>query len=218
MKTVAFIPIRLNSKRVPGKNIKIIGGKPLLCHIMEKLTQINNIDEVYVYCSDESVKKYLPPNVIFLKREKCLDSDDTLGQDIYDAFVSMVEADIYILAHATSPFIRKDTIENALNKVMYDHFDSAFSVEKIQTFAWYKNHPLNYNLKEIPRTQTIEPIYIETSAFFIFKSEVWKQHRQRIGFNPYMAIVDRYEGIDIDWPEDFELAARLMNISNDYSL
>lgn len=66
MKTVAFVPIRLNSKRVEGKNLKILGGKPLLCHILETLTKIKGIDEVYVYCSNETIVQYLPEHVRFL--------------------------------------------------------------------------------------------------------------------------------------------------------
>ena len=85
-------------------------------------------------------------------------------------------------------------------------YDSAFSAERLQTFAWYEGRPLNYSLDAIPRTQEIEPVYIETSAFFIFRREVWCQLRQRIGRRPYIAVVDRIEGIDIDYPEDFALA------------
>ena len=66
--------------------------------------------------------------------------------------------------------------------------------------------PLNYALDNIPRTQTIEPVYIETSAFFIFSRELWCGRGRRIGDRPYMAVVDRIEGLDIDYPEDFAMA------------
>lgn len=211
MKVVAFVPIRLNSKRVIGKNLRLLGGKPLLCYILETLKLVDNINEIYVYCSDESIKKYLPSNVLFLKRPTFLDNDETLGKDIYETFTQTINADIYVLAHATSPFIKAETINDALNNVLHNNYDSAFSVEKIQTFAWFKNRTLNYKLNDIPRTQTLEPIYIETSAFFIFKKEIWKIHKQRIGFKPYMSIVNKYEAIDIDWPDDFNLAERLVN-------
>ena len=210
MKTVAFVPVRLNSKRVVGKNLKLLGGKPLMCYILETLAKVKTIDEVYLYCSNEEVKEYLPDGVKFLKRPAFLDRDETLGKEIYDEFTKTVDADVYILAHTTSPFITPETIENALDKIVSDGYDSAFSAEKIQTFAWYDGKPLNYDLKEIPRTQTIEPVYIETSAFFMFKRDVWKIHGQRIGFKPYVAIVDKIEGVDIDWPEDFEMAERII--------
>lgn len=210
MKTVAFVPIRLNSKRVVGKNLKLLGGKPLLCHVLDTLSKVKGVDEVYVYCSQESIIDYLPQGVKFLKRPEFLDRDETLGKEIYEEFTKTVDADVYILAHTTSPFLKISTFENALNKIKEEGYDSAFSAEKIQTFTWYKGKPLNYDLKEIPRTQTIEPVYVETSAFFMFKRDVWKVHHQRIGFNPYMALVDKIEGVDIDWPEDFEFAERIL--------
>lgn len=209
MKTVAFVPIRLNSKRVVGKNLKMLGGKPLMCHILSTLSKVSKIDEVYVYCSNEDVIQYLPDGVKFLKRPEYLDRDETLGKEIYAEFVKTIDADVYVLAHTTSPFMKKSTIETALTKILEGGYDSAFSCEKIQTFTWYNGKPLNYDLKEIPRTQTIEPIYVETSAFFMFKREIWTKHGQRIGFNPYYAIVDKIEGVDIDWPEDFEFAEKL---------
>lgn len=214
MKTVAFVPIRLNSKRVVGKNLKMLGGKPLMCYILDTLANVKKIDEVYVYCSQESIKEYLPKGVKFLKRPEYLDRDETLGKEIYEEFTKTIDADIYILAHTTSPFMKQETVENALDKIANDGYDSAFSCEKIQTFTWYDGKPLNYDLKEIPRTQTIEPVYVETSAFFMFKRDIWKVHKQRIGFKPYMAQVDKIEGVDIDWPEDFDFAEKIIETYN----
>lgn len=206
MKTVAFVPIRLNSQRVAGKNLRPLNGEPLMCHILKSLTRVEAIDEVYVYCSDERIRELLPEGVRFLRRPETLDRDTTLGQEIYDAFTAEVEADLYVLAHATSPFIRPATIAEALGKVQSGEYDSAFSAERIQTFAWFEGRPLNYRLYSIPRTQTIEPVYIETSAFFIFPRALWCERRQRIGDRPWMAVVDRIEGLDIDYPEDFAMA------------
>ena len=189
-----------------GKNLRLLGGEPLMCHILRTLTRVEGIDEVYVFCSDESIVELLPEGVRFLKRSAELDRDTTLGREIYDAFTARVEADLYVLAHATSPFIRPETIAGALDKVRSGEYDSAFSAEKIQTFAWYEGRPLNYALDNIPRTQTIEPVYIETSAFFIFPRELWCAHHRRIGDRPYMAVVERVEGLDIDYPEDFAMA------------
>lgn len=206
MKTAAFVPIRLNSQRVAGKNLRRLGGEPLMCHILRTLTRVEGIDEVYVYCSDESIRDLLPPGVRFLRRSPELDRDTTLGRAIYDSFTAQIEADLYALAHATSPFIRAETIAGALRQVSSGSYDSAFSAEKIQTFAWFEGRPLNYAPDNIPRTQTIEPVYIETSAFFIFPRTLWTEQHRRIGDNPYMAVVDRIEGMDIDNPEDFTMA------------
>ena len=96
----------------------------------------------------------------------------------------------------------------ALNKVLYEGYDSAFTAKREQTFAWYKGEPINYNLMEVPRTQDIEPVFIETSAFFIFKKELWTQFGRRIGFRPYIQEVGLIEAVDIDMPVSHPRPAR----------
>lgn len=181
-----------------------------MCYLLETLMQVKQIDEVYVYCSSDEVLPYLPAGVKLLKRDTALDSDTALGEEIYSAFVRDVQADVYMLAHTTSPFIKAATISNAIDEVLQGRHDSAFSAQKIQTFTWYQGKPLNYSPTNIPRTQTIEPVYVETSAFYIFRRETWVEHHRRVGFNPYMAIVGPVEGVDIDYPEDFDFAEKIM--------
>ncbi len=210
MKKVAFVPIRLNSQRVEGKNLRLLGGRPLMTYLLGSLASAKNIDEVYVYCSNSAIQEYLPEGVKFLQRDERLDSNTTLGEEIYDAFTTAVDADIYILAHATSPFIRTSTIEDAVAQVESGEYDSAFSAERVQTFSWWQGKPLNYSLEHIPRTQDLEPMYVETSAFFIFRGEVWRTLHRRIGEHPYMAVTDRIESMDIDNPDDFLLAEAIV--------
>lgn len=212
MKIVAFSPIRLNSKRVIGKNLKLLGGKPLLSYIFDTLVQVPEINEIYAFCSSDSICQHLPDKVNFLKRDKCLDDDYVLGEEIYDAFVNQIDADLYILTHTTSPFIKAETFSNAIRHILDGSCDSAFSAEKIQTFAWYDGKPLNYSLQHVPRTQDITPVFVETSSFYMFSRELWLKHRQRIGFKPYIAVIDKIEGIDIDNPEDFEFAEKILQI------
>ena len=52
----------------------------------------------------------------------------------------------------------------------------------------------------------MEPIYVETSAFFMFEKEIFTEHRRRIGFNPYIQVVDSVEAVDIDTKEDYQFA------------
>ena len=212
MKTVAFVPIKLNSQRLPHKNILPIAGHPLCWHICNSLLHTKGIDEVYVYCSNEAVMDYLPEGILFRKREQWLDGDMVKGFDIYKSFINEVDADIYVLAHATSPFIKNNSVENALSYVLSGKNDSAFSAERIQTFAWYRGNTINYDLDDVPRTQDLEPVWVETSAFFIFKKEVFTVYNRRIGFNPYIQEVSGIEAIDIDEKKDYDLACKLAEV------
>ena len=199
----------MNNQRLPGKNILPIGNKPMCWYIINTLLQIKNIDSTYVYCSDKEICKYIPEKAIFLKRSKLLDGNLVKGFDIYDSFIKQIDADIYILAHATSPFTKKETIEDALNHVINNQNDSSFSAERKQTFVWYDGKPINYDLNNVPRTQDLTPVFVETSGFFIFKKEIFTKYHRRIGFKPYIKEVNGIEAIDIDEKQDYELAVNL---------
>ena len=206
MKIVSFIPIKLNNQRLPGKNTMDLNGKPLCSYIFNTLKEIDLIDEKYVYCSDDRIIPYIPAGLVFLKRDAYLDGNQVKGLEIIEHFVRDVDADIYVLTHATQPFTKSDSIKNALNKVVHEGYDSTFSVVKLQDYCWYRGKPLNYSMQDIVTTQNVEPVYMETGAFFIFRKEVFTKNHQRIGNHPYMYEVDSFEAIDIDDAEDFEMA------------
>lgn len=209
MKIIAFVPIKFNSSRLKNKNFLKLGEKYLCSYIFETLLKIDTIDQIYVYCSNEEIINYIPKNIIFLKRNNNLDSDQTIGMDIYQQFIKEIDSDIYILAHATSPFISKESIEQGIDALVNKQYDSAFSVKEEKTFTWYQNKPLNYNLDLIPRTQNLESIFLETSAFYIFNRDVITK-KKRIGNNSKMIITKFPEYIDIDTQDDFNLAAKIV--------
>lgn len=210
MKTIALIPIKLNSQRLPHKNILPIAGHPLCWHLCNTLSQVKGLDEVYVYCSDPSVQQYIPKVTKFLQRPEWLDGDLVKGFDIYREFIKTVDSDVYVLAHTTSPFIKASSCQTALNHILSGENDSAFSAKRIQTFAWYHGKPINYDLNDVPRTQDMEPIWVETSAFFMFRKEIFTVYNRRIGFNPYIQEVSDIEAIDIDEKKDYDMACKLV--------
>ena len=205
-KVVSFIPIKLNNQRLPGKNLMNLNGRPLCDYIFQTIDQVDTIMEKYIYCSDEKIKEYIPDGLSFLKRDAYLDGFQVKGLEIIDYFIKDVDADIYVLTHVTQPFTKADSIKKALDKVLYEGYDSAFSCTCIQDYCWYQGRPFNYDMKDIVTTQNLEPVYMETGAFFIFRKEVFTQLHQRIGKNPYMAVIDQFEAVDIDTAEDFEFA------------
>jgi len=215
MKIVSFIPIKLNNQRLPGKNTMSLGGQPVCQYIFNTVSAVTGIDEKYVYCSDESIQAYMPDNIKFLKREKWLDSPETKGLQIIESFLNDVDADIYVLTHATSPFLRPETMQKALERVISGEYDSAFTAQEIKNYCWYQGNPVNYDLTNIVTTQNVEPVYVENGGFFIFTKEVFTKYHRRIGLNPYIAVTDNIESIDLDTREDFEMAqAAVVRLGN----
>lgn len=206
MKVVSFIPIKLNNQRLPGKNTLPLGKRAMCEYIFETVNQVEGIDERYVYCSDEKIKDYMPEGLIFQKRDSYLDGFQVKGLEIIEYFLRDVKADIYVLTHVTQPFTKASSMEEALQKVISGEYDSAFSAREIQDYCWYRGKPFNYDMQDIVTTQNLEPIYMETGAFYIFTREVFEKYHQRIGKNPYIKIIDEIEAVDIDTADDYEFA------------
>lgn len=212
MKIVAVMPIKLKNERCPGKNIRMLGNKPLLAHELENLKSTGLCDSINVYCSNKAIIPYIPEGVNFIERSKCLDLPSSNFNQIFDSFISVVDADIYVYAHATAPFITVDTMRQCIEVVKSGEYDSAFCAEKMQDYLWQDGEPLNFDATNLPRTQDLKPIYKETSGIYVFTKNVYKLYRRRIGINPYIKELSFKETIDIDNPEDFELAEALVNI------
>ena len=209
-KIVSIIPIKLNNQRLPGKNTMILNGRPLCDYLFETVAGIDEIEHKYVYCSNEAIcpyiDRYSDGRLEFLKRDASLDGEEVKGLEIIDAFVKDVVADIYVLAHVTQPFSKAETIVKGIKKVLSDGYDSAFSAIKLQDYMWMHGKPMNYDPVDIVRTQDMEPIFMETGAFFIFRREVFTKLGRRIGLKPYICEVDQFEAVDIDDINDFMFA------------
>lgn len=210
MKIIAIVPMKLNNTRCPNKNTKVLGkGKPLCQYILNTLLQVKQIDEVYVYCSNEEIQKYLPQEVRYRKRSRYLDGDGIKMNEVLERFAKEVPADVYVMSHATSPFVRSGSIETGILKILEEGYDSAFAAKRVCDFFWKDGKPMNYQLDAIPRTQDLPPMWQETSGFYIYRSQVMMEKRRRIGDNPFIVEVDEIESIDIDEPIDFDIASAI---------
>lgn len=212
MRIVAIMPIKLKNERCPGKNIRPLGKIPLLQYELNSLIQTKLCDDIIVYCSDSSVIPFLPEGVNFIERPKKLDAPTSNFNQIFDEFLKIIDADIYIYAHATAPFITVDTMKDCINHVISGENDSAFCAIKMQDYLWKNGMPLNFNSQNLPRTQDLEPIYKETSGVYVFLKEVYLNYKRRIGINPYIKEVSFKEAIDIDEEEDFLIAEKLLDL------
>ena len=208
MKTVAYIPIKTNNERLPNKNtLRFCDGTPLIHFIQRTLLQIDEIDEIYMFCSDDNIREYCLDGVDFIMRPKYLDTSSATPQDIMREFISTVESDIYLTAHATSPFVSVAHIDECVKMVKYAEFDSAFTAKRLNKLLWnHSAQPVNFNPAQIPRTQDLPSIYAEVSAAYVFEKEIFTKYNRRIGINPKIIEVGDIEALDIDYPEDFKVA------------
>ena len=207
MKVVALVPIKLNSERLPGKNTKpFTGGGPLITYILRSLSEVGNVDEIYVYCSDEKICGYLPENIRFLKRDPYYDLSTTPLNEVLWSFANTVEADVYLLTHATAPFMSAESMYKGVEAVKSGEYDSALSVLKMQEFLWKDGKPMNYDPLHIPRTQDLTPLYKETCGLYVYTRDLILDEKRRIGNKPCLIEVSEIEACDINTGDDFMIA------------
>ena len=206
MKVVAFLPAKGTSSRVESKNLKLLDGKALFLHTLEKLMECDFIDEVYLDTeSDEIIDLASETNCKILKRDINLASNATDGNKLFLNEVNHVDADVYIQILGTSPFIEIETIKKGVYSLLNSDYDSATLIRKEKLYTWNSKEP-NYDIENIPNSFNLDDTIIETMGLYIVKREAALKTQRRIGDKPYLLEASPLEAIDVNYPDDFELA------------
>jgi CMP-N-acetylneuraminic acid synthetase len=211
---IALLPMKGNSERVPNKNMKEFSGKPLYQATLDVLLECSVIDKVVVNTDSNRIKKDIEQNydnkVIVIDRPKEICGDYVSMNKIIGHDINTQSADIFIQTHSTNPLLKKETLVEAIKKMISStrtgHNDSVFSVTKTQKRFYNEDTtPMNHDPKMLV-TQHLPPIFEENSCFYIFTKESFIMNENRIGSKPFMFEIDKIEATDIDDPEDFIIA------------
>lgn len=206
MKIVAFTPSRLNSQRLPKKNIKMLGRVPLVNYALMTMNKVELIDEIVLFASEPTICDFIKKGVKykFLMRPVSLDTHGARVQDLIREFLKACEADIIVMFHITSPFLRSETIADCVNKVTNEGYDSAFTALLVNKRCWFRGSILNETGKNDDKSKR-RPVVVEHSLY-VFKKHIFEENQNRISKNCYIKYVDQFEGHDIDTPEEFRVA------------
>lgn len=208
--------MRHHSQRVPGKNFRLLAGKPLYQHILETLLDVQEIGQVLVDTDSEPIREGLHkdfPEVLVTERPENLRADTVSMNDVLIYDTSLVEADFYLQTHSTNPLLQASTISKAICAFVeeYPKHDSLFSVTRLQTRLYdASGKALNHNPGELIQTQDLPPVFEENSCLYIFTRENLVQRRHRMGESPLMFEIAAAEAWDIDEELDFSIADFLM--------
>ena len=211
-KLVAFVCIRLNNERLPGKNLLELGGHPLYFWIFSELKKLKEIDEIYLYSSSIEEFSQLPEGILWEKRDLEYDNNVSCGE-LLKSFCKIIESDFYLLAHATSPFTQAKTLHSMIEAFSESKtHDSAVTGSSINSFAWQSGKPVNFDPTDIKRTQDMNPYFIENVGGYIFSKEQILEFNRRVGESPLLWEVPLIETIDIDSLKDYKFAKSIEHI------
>jgi CMP-N-acetylneuraminic acid synthetase len=216
-KIVALVPMRHHSERVPGKNYRLLAGKPLFHHILDTLLQCPEISQIAVDTDSPNIMDSLRkcyPQVAIIERPEHLRADTTPMNEVLLHDTAQIPADLYLQTHSTNPLLRPLTISRAIQSLVnqYPAYDSLFSVTRIQTRLWDQlGRPVNHNPAILLRTQDLPPIYEENSCIYLFSRQTLEQRRNRLGERPCLFEIPASEAWDIDEELDFSITDLILS-------
>ena len=123
-KIAALVPMRHHSQRVPGKNFRMIAGKPLYAHIIETLLLVPELSAVIVDTDSNEILEGLAknyPTVTRLLRPEQLRADDIPMNEILIHDTGEIQMDFYLQTHSTNPLLKAETISRGINELL-DHY------------------------------------------------------------------------------------------------
>jgi CMP-N-acetylneuraminic acid synthetase len=207
--------MKANSQRVKGKNFRVLHGKPLFRWILDSLLAIPAIDQVVINTDARHIladSGLVDGDRVVIRDRKPHLCGDTVSMNLILADdIAAHPAETYLMTHTTNPMLSTATILDAMARyhagVAAGTADSLFTVNPFQTrFYRADASPVNHDPANLIQTQDLEPWFEENSNLYIFSSGSFAAARARIGLKPLLHPMTKLEAVDIDTPEDWELA------------
>ena len=214
-KTIAIIPARGGSKRLPNKNILLLNGLPLIAHSILYAKENNTIiDEVYVSTDNAEIKKIaLEYGAKVIDRPKAISGDlEPTVSALKHVIENIEQVDNIVLLQPTNPARPKNLLQETFQKYKQGTYDSLFTVtrnhQKFGKIIANKYVPFNYEIGQ--RSQDLEPLFFENGLLYICNVKLIQQNKI-LSETAFPFIVEHiFSSIDIDTKEDFEYAEYLI--------
>jgi CMP-N,N'-diacetyllegionaminic acid synthase len=220
-RTVAIVPAKMTSQRLPNKNMANLCGNPLIYYSIQVAKNVSLIDEIYVSSEDTKVLDYaMSCNVKTILRPTELSQPHVTTKEVLSHSYHKIGSQtgkfpkLVVLLQPTHPLRTPEHVHNAIiSMAKRTEFDSLFSVMKVDDLRGKIVDGVFVPEFPLPRNKNLEPkFYRNTGSFYIFRPERTFLTNSFFGEKIYPFILDRlvYE-IDIDYQSDLDLAQCLLH-------
>ncbi len=218
---VAIIPARGGSKGIPGKNVKILAGKPLIVHSIEQCLAASMIDLVFVTTDDQNIASVSSDAGAHIIQRPVDISGDTassesalihaLGQIRKEGF----DPEVVFFLQCTSPVRPAGCLDRAYSQIIERQADSLLAVSPSHSFLWERGSDnkaiaINYDYMLRPRRQDMKPQYRENGSFYIFKPKIMDNCQNRLGGCIELFEMPEECAYEIDSETDFMIVEHMM--------
>lgn len=222
---VAIIPARGGSREIPRKNIKPLGGKPLLSYTTEPARKSNLLDRIILSTDDSEIARIgrqLDVEIPF-ERPESLARDETPAFDVVRHALQWLKEhesftpDYTALLQPTSPFRTQNDIDQALEKLLHSSGKSLISVKKVEEHPFWmyrkqKNRLTPYKSERSPkRRQDLPPLYYPNGALFCAQTTSLLENETLTPGKSLSYEMPPERSLDIDSELDWKIAEALLN-------
>jgi CMP-N,N'-diacetyllegionaminic acid synthase len=226
---IAIVPARSGSKGLPGKNIKILNGKPMISYTIEEALKSKYISEVIISTDCKEIEAIALKNGAksYFLRPEYLATDKAKAIDNYIYTIDRLNNDFnfnindFIVLQPTSPLRKDIDIDTAIEMFNSKKSDSVISyTEADHPIEWHKYISKDGGLENIfsetiLNRQTFKKTYYPNGAIYVFSYKLIKLNSY-YNENSYAYIMPKFRSIDIDTLEDFQYAELLLGRVNDW--
>ncbi len=216
-KYIAMIPARLGSKRIPKKNIRYLGDKPLIEYPVDLAINSDFFESIWINTESEELGKYIEKlGVNFHRRPNELAGDKATNRDFTYEFLKKHTCDYVVMINPTSPLLRQNTLNGFIKFVDENDYDTVLSVISSKEETFYKGVPLNFSLSEKINSQLLEPTEAICWALTAWRRDNFIK-MQESGLNPVFGgkigrfPIPKDESCDLDTLEDWNIAEGILN-------
>lgn len=215
MKIYAMIPCRLGSKRIPKKNLRLLGNKTLSQWVASTAKETGLFDEIYINSESEIFDKVARQiGVKFYKRPEKFATDTATNDEFALDFMNSFDFDVLVQINPTSPFLSKDDIINFVSEFKTKKLETLHTVKNEKIEGLYNGVPLNFDsLKPMPPSQLLTPVQLFSSSIMAWDVKKFRENMKNfncavyggdgsIGYFP----LSGFSSLDIDNEIDFKMA------------
>jgi len=225
----AYIPARIGSKRIPKKNIRLLGNKPVICHVIEQLSQVKELQGIAISTDSQDVidivAHYDKVVTLSLRKPEIADDKSTFMDLICNdlpRFQHYFQCDEVLFSLATSALITNNYFQQGIHQFKHNSHGLVMSVKALPretALALTLNKqqellplfPENYQKS----TQELTPLYADAGGFYIFNANQLRHKKMFIELAPISPVIltDNI-AIDVDVESDWQQLEQQYNAIN----
>jgi len=208
MTTLAIIPARAGSKGIPGKNMALCAGQPLIEWTLDAALN-SSVDAVIVSSDDGAVLNYTKNTGARWHPAEEITDEAQIEDRLPERFDP--PADIIVLLQSTSPVRTSKQIDEAIEQLQREGADSLVSVVESHSFFWRDGTVVpTYDVMHRPRRQDMTKHYEENGSIYVFTEDHWRRMHNRLGGKISLFVMPEECAIQVDTPFDLWMAEKIL--------